>query len=67
MKGKFEELTISELDNNLKNFKVELRVLRFKSATTKLDNPKKIKELKKNIARIITLKNEYKLGIRESK
>ena len=65
MKGKIEELTFEELDKSLNESRVELRKQRFSSVTSKVDNPKKIRELKKHIARILTIKNEYQLGIRE--
>jgi large subunit ribosomal protein L29 len=64
MKGKIEELTLEELERSLNESKEELRKQRFKSVTSKVDNPKKIKELKKHIARILTLKREYDLDIR---
>ncbi len=64
MKGKLEELTIEEIDKSLVDSKEELRKERFLSVTSKVDDPKKIRELKRHIARILTLKNEYKLGIR---
>jgi large subunit ribosomal protein L29 len=64
MKGKLEELSINDLDKSLAESKEALRKERFKSVTSKVENPKKIKELKKHIARILTLKNEYKLGIK---
>jgi large subunit ribosomal protein L29 len=67
MKGKIEELSIEELDRSLAETKEALRKERFKSVTSKVDNPKKIKELKKHIARILTLKREYSLGIRNKK
>jgi large subunit ribosomal protein L29 len=67
MKGKIEELTLEELDRSLNESKEELRKQRFKAVTSKVDNPKKIKELKKHIARILTLKREYDLGIRAKK
>jgi len=67
MKGKIEELTMTELDKSLTDTKVELRKERFKSVTSKVDNPKKIKGLKQHIARILTLKQEYNLGIRKSR
>jgi large subunit ribosomal protein L29 len=67
MKGKIEELTLDELDRSLNESKEELRKQRFKAVTSKVDNPKKIKELKKHIARILTLKREYDLGIRAKK
>ncbi len=67
MKGKIEELTLDELERSLNESKEELRKQRFKAVTSKVDNPKKIKELKKHIARILTLKREYDLGIRTGK
>ncbi len=67
MKGKIEELTLEELERSLNESKEELRKQRFKAVTSKVDNPKKIKELKKHIARILTLKREYALGIRAKK
>lgn len=64
MKGKLEELTLEELDKSLRDTKEELRKERFKAVTSKVENPKKMKELKKHVARILTLKREYELGIR---
>jgi large subunit ribosomal protein L29 len=65
MKGKLEELTMDELNKSLSDTKVELRKERFRAVTSKVDNPKKIKNLKKHVARILTLKREYDLGIRK--
>ena len=65
MKGKLNELTMAELNRSLEDSKADLRKERFKAVTSKVDNPKKIKTLKKHIARILTLKNEYNLGIRK--
>jgi large subunit ribosomal protein L29 len=67
MKGKLEELSVKDLDKLLVDSKQDLRKERFKSVTSKVDNPKKVKELKKTIARIMTIKNEYELGIRPSR
>jgi len=65
MKGKLEELTMDELNRSLTDTKVELRKERFRAVTSKVDNPKKINILKKHVARILTLKREYELGIRK--
>ena len=65
MKGNLEELTMAELNKSLEDSKADLRKERFKAVTSKVDNPKKIKGLKRHIARILTLKNEYNLKIRE--
>ena len=67
MKGKLEELPVEELDRSLRESKELLRKERFKAVTSKVDNPKKINQLKKHIARILTIKREYSLGIRERK
>ncbi len=65
MKVKLEELSRDELDRNLKDSKEDLRKERFKSVTSKVDNPKKIRDLKRHIARILTLKRQYELNIRK--
>ncbi len=64
MKGKLEELSFEELDKSLDDSKAECRKLRFMSVTGKVENTKKIRELKRNVARILTLKREYELGLR---
>ncbi|MFH0975536.1 MAG: 50S ribosomal protein L29 [Spirochaetota bacterium] len=64
MKGKLEELNIEELDKSLKESKEALRMERFKRVTSTLENPKKVHNLKKHIARILTIKREYELGKR---
>ncbi len=67
MKGKLEELSQEELKRNLRESREEIRKERFKSVTSKVDNPKRIRQLKKQIARILTLENEYRLEIRKPK
>lgn len=67
MKGKLEELSQEELMRNLRESREEIRKERFKSVTSKVDNPKRIRQLKKQIARILTLENEYRLEIRKPK
>lgn len=67
MKGQLEELTIQELDEQLLDCKEQIRVARFNSVTGNLQNSKSIRDNKKKIARILTLKREYDLGIREKK
>ena len=67
MKGKLEELSIEELDRSLIESKEEIRQERFKRVTSTVENPKKLRNLKKHIARILTLKREYELNIRTSK
>ena len=52
--NKIKEMTSPELEKELSELKSELFKLRFSLATNGLDNPMKIKEVKKNIARVKT-------------
>jgi len=47
--------TIDQLNEELVNAKKELFNLRFQNATNQLDNTSRIKEVRKNIARIQTV------------
>ena len=49
-----------ELEKMLKDLKSELFTLRFQHAINQLDNPHKIKETKKEIARVMTVIAEKK-------
>jgi ribosomal protein L29 len=49
-----------ELEKTLKDTLSELSVLRHKSFTGSLDNPARIRQLRKNVARILTILNESK-------
>lgn len=55
------ELTTEELDKKLTDLKRDLFFLRMQHATNQLDNPLKIKEVKKNIARVQTIIREKQL------
>ena len=50
----FRQKTLSELENELVGLKKELFNLRFQHSIKQLDNPMKIVETKKNIARVLT-------------
>ncbi|GAB6158647.1 50S ribosomal protein L29 [Desulfotomaculum varum] len=65
MKAKeIRDLTDAELAKKIDDSKDELFKLRFQLATGQLDNPMKIKECKRKIARLKTIQTERKLGIR---
>lgn len=55
------ELTQEELDNKLIDFREEYYNLRYQSATGHVENPKRIREVKKDIARILTIFREREL------
>lgn len=52
------ELTSVELDTKLSDLKKELFALRFQLAVNQLDNPTRLKAVKKDIARIKTVMRE---------
>ena len=58
------KLSPTELQNSLKDAKRELMNLRFQHAVNQLDNPLKIAEVKKTIARIMTVLRENELKAR---
>lgn len=57
------QLTEVELNNKLTELKTELFNLRFQLATGQLDNPLRIKTVRKDIARVKTIVRERELGI----
>jgi len=62
MKAKeVRDLTTMELELKLKDAKQVLLHLRFQHATNQLDNPMKLVEVKKTIARIMTIIHEREL------
>ena len=52
------KMSADELNAQLKELKEELFNLRFQHAINQLDNPQKIVEVKKNIARVMTVLSE---------
>ena len=53
-----KSMSTEELNKKLKELKEELFTLRFQHAINQLDNPQKIVEVKKNIARVMTILSE---------
>ena len=60
--NKIREMSSPELEKELDELKSELFKLRFILATSVLDNPMKIKEVKKDIAKIKTILRERELA-----
>ena len=54
------ELTPEQLDSKLKELRQELFNLRFQHAINQLDNPHKIADVKRDIARVMTVLREKK-------
>lgn len=59
-----EELSKDELELRLTDFEEELSNLRFQHAMHQLDNPVRLREVRKDISRLKTVLHEYELGIR---
>jgi ribosomal protein L29 len=60
--NKIKEMSSPELENELNELKSELFKLRFQLASNGLDNPLKIKIVRKDIARIKTILRERELA-----
>ena len=60
--NKVNEMSSPELENELSELKTELFKLRFSLASNGLDNPMRIKEVKKDIARIKTVLRQRELA-----
>ena len=52
--AEIRELSAEDLDAKLGEYRTELFNLRFQMATSQLDNTARLKQVKKNIARILT-------------
>jgi len=63
--GEIRQMSETELNLRLRELDEEYWRLCFRTGTQKLDNPLRLRILKKDIARIKTILNEVKLGIRE--
>ena len=60
--SKKREMSSPDLEKELGELKTELFKLKFSLATNGLDNPMKIKEVKKDIAKINTVLTERKIA-----
>ena len=61
--NELRNLTTAEIEQKVAGYKEELFNLRFQMATGQLDNPTRIREVRKAIARAKTVLRERELGI----
>ena len=61
IRSQINESTVSELNEKLKDLKAELFNLRFQNAINQLENPMRIKAVKKDIARVKTVLREKEI------
>ena len=63
--NEFRDMSADEQNQKLQSLKEELFNLRFQNATGQLENPMRIREVKRSIAQIKTIQTEAALGIRQ--
>ncbi len=61
--AELRQMTIKDLKAQLEELKDELANLRIQKAMHQIQNPNRIREVKRDIARIKTILREYELGI----
>jgi len=61
----FREMDETELNQKISVLKEELFNLRFQLATGQLENPMRIKEVKKAIARVKTIQREQEIAVNQ--
>ena len=64
-RAKYRAMSVAELDKKVVDLKEELFNLRFQMATGSLTNPQRVRECKKDVARIKTLLCERQLKAAE--
>ncbi len=65
-KSKLNDLKLADLDDMISENQTKLQNLRFQKALQQLEDPLEIRSLKKEIAQLLTIKNEFIKGIRSS-
>ena len=64
--SEIRELSEEELEKKIKELKEELFNLRFQHAINQLDNPMRLKHVRKDIARLLTILRERELSAKKS-
>ncbi len=59
---KYRELTREELERIVRDLREELFNLRFRVSTQKLDNPLRIRHVRRDLSRVLTILREDELG-----
>ncbi|MGD1999727.1 MAG: 50S ribosomal protein L29 [Desulfobacterales bacterium] len=64
--GEFRSLSSEERRQKLVELKQELFNLRFQHATGQLENPQRLKQIKRDVARVQTIMREEELSIHQT-
>ena len=62
-----KQLPLEELKIRLRDVEEELANLKFQLALRQLDNPLKVRHMRKDVARLKTVIQEYEKGLRQEK
>ena len=62
--AELREMTTTELRERLDQDRQELFNLRFQAAVQQLDNPRRIRDVRRNVARILTILSEREASTR---
>jgi large subunit ribosomal protein L29 len=65
VKKNYNEMTVDELEELKEKLLKDYRVFRFNKMMGQLENTLKIRETRRDIARVTTILHEYELGIRK--
>jgi large subunit ribosomal protein L29 len=63
--GNLRNHSIGELEAKLKQLREEIFNLRFRNSMAQLDNPLRLREVRRDIARVHTVLHEHRQGIRK--
>jgi len=66
-KSDLKDFNVADIDVSIEENRSKLQKLRFQKALQQLEDPLEIRSLKKEIAQLLTLKNEYSKGVRLDK
>ena len=66
-KSDLSELKMTDIDTKLEENQAKLQKLRFQKALQQIEDPLEIWFLKKEIAQLLTIKNEFIKGIRSDR
>jgi len=66
-KSDLKDFNVADIDVSIEENRSKLQKLRFQKALQQLEDPLEIRLLKKEIAQLLTLKNEHSKGVRLDK
>jgi large subunit ribosomal protein L29 len=62
MKGEIRDMTLDQLDDQLVKLKKEQFNLRFQRASGQLENTARVRQVRRDIARVMTMQTEKRAG-----